>query len=79
MCLCVRARAFYPGPWRQVLLGHSGWVRWLCFSGDSTRLISGGDDSVIIMWAMPEGQVTTGQTVPVKSLWVKSALLETFT
>ncbi|KAJ1492905.1 WD40-repeat-containing domain protein, partial [Baffinella frigidus] len=42
---------------KKLLLGHSNWVRWVKFTFDSKRLLSGGDDSFIILWSIPEGQI----------------------
>jgi WD40 domain-containing protein len=42
----------------RVLTGHTGWVRTLAWSPDSTRLATGSDDSTARVW-----DATTGQTL----------------
>jgi len=41
----------------QVLLGHSNWVRFVRFTEDCKRLVTGGDDAVTMIWSCPDGQI----------------------
>jgi len=44
------------GRQRATLEGHTGEVQALAFAPDGTRLATGGEDGVAILWSVPQGQ-----------------------
>ena len=51
--LCINVFSCAPFKYEEIKLeGHTSWIRWLHFSHDDNRLISGGDDQSIIIWSM---------------------------
>ena len=40
-------------------VGHSGWVKAAAFSPDGTRIVSGADDSVVMIWHVETGALVS--------------------
>ncbi|EKX38428.1 hypothetical protein GUITHDRAFT_77179, partial [Guillardia theta CCMP2712] len=53
MVICIRRVTSSPvlfAPGGKHLVGHSSWVRWIHFTRDNKRLISGSDDQTVMVW-----------------------------
>lgn len=64
-----------PGGETKVLKGHESWAHALCYSGDSSQLVSGGCDGKLIWWSVKGDSPALIRSIDAHEGWIRGVAI----
>ena len=62
-CICKNDGVNLNGDPKCTVVGHSSWLKAAAFSPDGTRIVSGADDHVVMIWHVETGALVSTRSI----------------